>query len=73
MTILLKRNDQRDTWYTVHRDRIKEGDIVKLVRISNKRAYSDLPADIVVSRHLSSDPYEYLASLNCFDYVRNKK
>ena len=71
MTILLKRNSNKDPWFTLHEIYINEGDIVKLVSIENESDRSAVyPPEITVSRGVAGDPREYIASLNCFDYVK---
>ena len=77
MAILLRRNDKRDPWFSVHGYSIKEGDIVSLVSLSEDdyfaKKHSGLyPPEIKVNRGIATDPYNYIASLNCFDYVKEK-
>lgn len=74
MAILLRRNSQRDNWFGLHGDYIKEGDVVKLVSIANEPKRSvKYPPEISVNRGIASDAYNYTASLNCFDYIKGVK
>lgn len=70
MTILLRRNAERDMWYSVHGMSIKEGEIVALKKLTNEDSSKDYPAEVDVIRSKSeNDDYPYHASLNCFDYA----
>ena len=69
MAILLRRNAQKDQWFSVHGNYIKEGDIVRLTSFTKSLVKSITPT-IHVNRGVANDPHEYNASLNCFDYVK---
>ena len=71
MAILLKRNSNIDPWFSVHGMRIKEGEIVKMVSLRNEQSSIDYPAEVNIRRSKNKDDkYQYIASLNCFDYIR---
>ena len=67
----MKRNGNREPWFTVHLSHIKEGDVVELVSIEGEPNRSaEYPPIIYVNRGVTTDNYNYKASLSCYDYVR---
>jgi len=74
MSILVKRNSNRDPWFSIHGKYIREGEVVKVMSVEPSdmmtRKHPDtFPPQIIVQRRNSDDNYKYTASLNCFDYV----
>ena len=71
MPLLLKRNAVPEPWFHGYGASVKEGDIVALVSINKEPAGSArYPPEIrILQKKCMNDPYHYLASLCCFDYV----
>ena len=72
MTILLRRNDQKDAHFS-HTSGIEKGEIVSLTGLDS-HFIKPMPATVFIKRALKNkDNFTYHADLNCFDYVRTTK
>lgn len=71
MAIYLKKNAKWDHFFSLHRQSIPVGEVLKLVNLTdNKPSSARYPATVIVRRSKTTgDSFHYHMSLNCLDYL----